>query len=434
MILANRSVLRQMKIGVLADTHVGRSIPRAIGWLRRQAYRHAFTQAIDIFIQEGVVCLIHAGDMFEKRSMTPEDSVFVKGELQRLADSISDRYHKEVAVFAVRGNHDGTPENNALDYIKHPLAKYLRIIGDEILQGKAESQTLNDLCLVGVAYHPYISRKFEELKPIIQKNFAQTHRLRVLVVHNFVRGHHHIPPGVPSHNWLDTRDLSELGADVVISGHHHTRKESTGENGTVLLTPGATEAIDLSDEGVYGVYILEGKNSNRFIPIRPLHEIRNIKVDSQGTVKSTGWFADMGSEEARAYSSSVRERNAQGILRLVLLGLSDGDPYRIEQHLTAELTKIKDATPGLLHIELVNRVEDSRLTLTHPTLGKADDFTAEILKPLAETAPEALKLIEEVSMALDEKASQTTGLLTGSDRAEFLPRWIKIFERSKKRV
>ncbi|MBS7622778.1 metallophosphoesterase, partial [Candidatus Bathyarchaeota archaeon] len=100
-----------MKIGVFADTHVGRCIPRAIGDLRRQAYRHAFTEAVNIFIKEGVDHLIHGGDMFEKRSMTPAESLFVKDELQRLADSIGDLHSKHVKIFMVRGNHDGTAEN-----------------------------------------------------------------------------------------------------------------------------------------------------------------------------------------------------------------------------------------------------------------------------------------------------------------------------------
>jgi len=423
-----------MKLGVLADTHVGRSVPRAIGWLRRQAYRHAFSEAVNILIQEGVDYVIHAGDMFEKRSMTPEDSVFVKDELQRLADSILEHDSKDVVIFAVRGNHDGTPDNNALDYIRHPLAKYLKIIGDEVLQGKEEAQSHDGLCLTGVAYHPYISRKFGELKPLLRKGLERDSNLKILVVHNFVKGHHEIPPGVPSHNYLEIRDLDDIGADIVISGHHHTRRESIGRNGTALLTPGATEAVDLSDEGAYGIYILEGKNLRRFIPIKPLHEIRNIKVDSQGTVKSTSWYAQKATEGIKEYSFSIQKRGVEGILRLVLLGLSDEDPYNIEQHLAPELAKTRNLTPEMIHVELVNRVEDARYPLTPLAPDKTDDLTAEALNQLGKTAPEAAKLIEEVSMALDERASQTTGLLTGSDRERFLTRWIEILKRRQDQV
>jgi len=418
-----------VKIGVCADTHIGRCIPRAIGDLRRKAYRHSFTQAINVFIEEGVDYLIHAGDVFEKRSMTPEDSVFVKEELQRLADSIHEKQGKDVMIFAVRGNHDGVPESNALDYIKHPLAKYLKIIGDATLQGKDEAQVHDGLCLMGVAYHPYISRKFEDLKPILKGILANKSELKLLVIHNFIDGYHQIPPGVPQHSFLTVRDFDDLEVDMVIAGHYHTRKEPADENGTVLLTPGATEAVDLSDEGPYGVYILEGKRSIRFVPIKPLHEIRNIKVTSQEAVKPTKWFVDNASEEASSYASSLHMTGVEGVLRLVLLGLTDEDPYSIEQPLMSEFARIKETSPKLLHVELVNRVENVRQPVVLPTLGGGAEVAAEILKPLGDFTQEAVRIVEEVGTTLDEKASQKTGLLTGSDRAPFVTRWVDILEK-----
>ena len=418
-----------MKIGVFADTHIGRCVPRAIGELRRKAYRHSFNQAINAFIEEGVDCLIHAGDVFEKRSMMPEDSVFVKEELQRLADSIHDKQGKDVIMFAVRGNHDGGPESNALDYIKHPLAKYLKIIGDGLLQGKEEVQVHNGLRIVGLAYHPYISRKFEELKPILKKILANKSDLKLLVVHNFIEGYHRVPPGVPQHSFLTVRDFDDLEADMVIAGHYHTRIAPADEDGTVLLTPGATEAVDLSDEGPYGVYILKGKGSVRFVPIKPLHEIRNIKVTSQEAVKPTKWFVDNALKEASSYASSLHTTGVEGVLRLVLLGLTDEDPYSIEQPLMSELARIKETSPELLHVELVNRVENVRQQVVLPTLGGGAEFAGEILKPLGDFAHEAVRIVEEVGTMLDERASQKTGLLTGSDRVPFVTRWIDILEK-----
>jgi len=418
-----------MKIGVFADTHIGRCVPRAIGELRRQAYRHAFTQAVDVFIQEGIDYLIHAGDMFEKRSMTPEDSVFVKDELQRLVDSIRNAHGKDVVMFAVRGNHDGTPESNALDYIKHPLAKYLKIVGDGTLQGRDEAQFLDDLCIVGVAYHPYISRRFENVRSTVKSSFAEKSGLKLLVIHNFIEGYHQIPPGVPPHSFLTTEMLRDLGADVVVAGHYHPRKEPRDEDGTILFTPGATEAVDLSDEGSYGVHILEGEEPIRFIPIMPLHEIHNIKVVPQEAVKPTSWFINKASREARAYASSVQAREVEGILRLVLIGLTDEDPYSIEQTLTPEFAKIRRASPRLLHVELVNRVDNIQQISVLPTLGGGEELALEILRPLGELAPDAMKIVEGVRMALDERASQTTGLLTGSDRAAFVSKWVDVLEK-----
>jgi len=418
-----------MKIGIFADTHVGGCTPRAIGEIRREAYRHAFSQAINAFIEEGVDYLIHAGDVFEKRSMLPEDSVFVKEELQRLIDSINDKHSKDVMMFAVRGNHDGAPENNALDYIKHPLAKYLKIIGDGALQGKDEAQVHDGLRLVGVSYHPYISFKFENIKSNIKGSFSGEGVLKILVVHNFVEGYHPIPPGIPRHNFLTVHDFDDLGVDMIIAGHYHTRKEPAEENGMTLLTPGATEAVDLSDEGPYGVYILDGKRPIRFVPIKPLHEIRNIKISSKEAVKPTRWFIDNALAAVSSYASSLQRANTEGILRVVLLGMTDEDPYSMEQPLMSEFSKIRGASPKLLHIELVNRVENVRQPVVLPALGGGAEFATEILKPLGSSTQEAVRIVEEVGTTLDEKASQKTGLLTGSDRMSFVTRWVDIFEK-----
>ncbi|MEM2962282.1 MAG: metallophosphoesterase [Candidatus Bathyarchaeia archaeon] len=415
------------KIGVFSDTHIGRCIPRAVGELRRMAYKHSFTQAINIFIDEGVDCAIHAGDLFEKRSMTPEDSVFVKEELQRLVDSIHDRYGKDLEIFMVRGNHDGTYESNALDYVRHPLAGYLRVLGDNPLQGLEEEHNFGGLKIAGMGYHPYISGRFREIKPLIRKAFARGDGLKLFIIHNFVEGYHPIPPGTPPHNLLAIGDLTGLGADIVVSGHYHGRLKPVTRDGMMILTPGATEAVDLSDEGPFGVYILEDGEA-RFRSINPLHEIRNVKVSSKGALKPPRWFIDKALEEVERYTSSLRERGVNGILRLVLTGLTDGDPYDIEDKLAPLLSEVREETPKLLHVDLVNRVEAVHHRVPLPALGGGLEYASEILKPLGSSAQEALKIVEEVGLALDERASQRTGLLTGSDRSTFVEKWIKILE------
>ncbi|MEM3017354.1 MAG: metallophosphoesterase [Candidatus Bathyarchaeia archaeon] len=415
-----------MKIGVFADTHVGRCIPRAIGELRRQAYRHAFTESVSTFIKEGVDYLVHAGDIFEKRSMTPAESLFVKDELQRLVDSTSEVHSKHVKIFMVRGNHDGTVESNALDYIKHPLAGYLKIIGDETLQDRDEAVVDDSLILTGISYHPYIARKFEEVKPRIKRLFKDKSRLKILLLHNFIKGHHEIPPGVPQHNCLDLAGLEDLGANLIVAGHHHTRKVSVTRYGTLVLTPGATEAIDLSDEGSYGVYILEGRDL-RFIPLKPLHKIHNIRVDSGQAARPAEWFVENAAEEVSGYVSTSQAEGADSILRILLLGLTDGDPYGIECSVRTRLERITKDTSRILYVDVVNRVEEARRQVIQ--MSSSGAWAApEILMQLGRMSGEAAKIVEEVSMMLDERASQTTGLLTASDRSPFVNRWIRILE------
>lgn len=417
-----------MKIGVFADTHIGRSIPREVGELRRNAYRHAFTQAINIFIEEKVGCVIHAGDLFEKRSMTSEDSVFVKEELQRLVNSIREEHGREVYVFLIRGNHDGAIDNNALDFVKHPLANYLKVVGEAAIKGEEESYFFNGIRLIGLPYHPYISHVFKNVEHVIQRCFNSEGEIKILTIHNFIQGYHEIPPGVPQHNYLTVRDFDELGADVVLAGHYHGKVNPMESNKTLFLTSGATEAVDLSDEGPFGVYVLDGRQA-RFLPIKPLHEIRNIKVDSKSAVKPREWFVEQAVREMEAYSSDLQARSVAGILRLVLSGFTEDDPHNIDMFLRKEVAK-KTTSDRLLYIDLVNRVEDVKQKAAFSKLGSGLDYAMEILKPLGGTAGEAMKIVEELSVTLDEKASQRTGLLIDSDRNRFVKRWVQILEKT----
>ena len=144
-----------LRIGVFSDTHVGRNIPRVLRDARRRAFRHAFKQVIDIFIENDVDYVIHAGDLFEKRSMTPNDAVFVKWEFYRLAKTIEERSGKRIEIITVRGNHDGSPSSSALDFITHPMAEYFKVIGEKTLEGVEEAYVGDGLNVIGMGYHPY---------------------------------------------------------------------------------------------------------------------------------------------------------------------------------------------------------------------------------------------------------------------------------------
>ncbi|MBO3833375.1 MAG: hypothetical protein FGF51_08380, partial [Candidatus Brockarchaeota archaeon] len=198
--------------------------------------------------------------------------------------------------------------------------------------------------------------------------------------------------------------------------------------GTLFLTPGATEAVDLSDEGPFGVYVLD-RRQVRFQPIKPLHEIRNVEVDSKGAVKPCEWFVEQSVREIDSYSSDLQARGVDGMLRLVLSGYTENDPRNIDMALRKEIAK-KTVSTRLLHVGLVNRVEDVKQRAVFSRLGSGLDYAMEILKSLGETSGEAMRIVEELSITLDEKASQRTGLLTDSDRSRFVKRWVQILEKA----
>ena len=415
-----------VRIGIFSDTHIGRAIPNTVAEHRRRAFRHAFSEAIDLFIKEDVDYVIHAGDLFERRSMTPGDSILVKDELQRLVDGLEG----EVKILLVRGNHDGTPENNALDYVRHPLARYLEVLGDGTLRGEEELYLDGEVAAVGFGYTPYPSPRLREVGRVIRNSFeASRARLKIFIAHMFIEGHQDIPPGVPRHQIVDLESIRGLGADLIVSGHHHQYTPPADLDGVKILTPGATEAIDLSEAGDHGVCILESgeKMKVKFMPLKPLYRIRNASIDG-GEVSRTGeWFRERARAEIEDFSRELRGLGSGGILRIALKGLIDGDRYDLEAGLEGMALEVRRENPLLVHVEIENHLLERGVTLGVGGPLTKEELLMEILKPLSEEARAgALELINEVEMALEEEASTKTGLLTGSRRREFVKRWERL--------
>ena len=418
-----------MKIGVFADTHVGRSIPNVVANYRRQAFRYAFTQAIDVFVKESVDLVVHAGDLFERRSMMAPDSFFVKEELQRLVDLLGG----STKIVMVRGNHDGTVDNSALDYVKHPLARYLTVLGEGTLEGDPEVYLDEDLAIIGFGYTPYTSRRLIEVKDVVRKKYEGLEvDNKVFLAHMFIEGQE-IPPNVPEYQVASLSLLRGLGANIVIAGHNHKHMPLTEKGGLHILTPGATESIDLSDDSPHGVCILEiGRGIRyRFIPIKPLHKIRNVVIDSRGVTQHSKWFFDKAVEAANQFLEQIKFEGEQGMLRIALRGFLDGNRFDLEAEIEKQMQKIRKENPMLLHVEIDNDLNEVTYTKvsTPKRMVSGEEFLWNVFKILGEERrAQALSLVEEVSRALEEEASPQTGLLKESIRKHFIEKWLKILE------
>lgn len=414
-----------VKIGVFSDTHVGRTIPKTVGELRQQAFRHAFSQAINILIQEKVDYVINAGDIFEKRSMNPGDSIFVKEELQRLVDSLCGK----VKILIVRGNHDGTLGNSALDYIEHPLAKYLEILGDETPEDKPRTYEDDNIGVIGFAYTPYTSIKLETAKQSLKDSFAALkapHKL--LIMHAFIDEHQNIPPGVPDHQIVKMDLLKDLGANLVITGHCHTYTPLTTIEGVALLSPGATEAIEFSDESLHGVSIIKLGQTVKcdFKPITPLYKMKNIVVDGGEGLRPSEWFQQHVSQDVKDFIELLHKEGNKGLLRIVLEGTVEQDKYELEELLELRINELKGQAPNLLYAAIENRLKQ-RGVMIDSGVSTREEFLAEALSSLDQgIRADAMSLVEEVGMTLDEEASSKTGLLTDARRSDFINKWLKI--------
>jgi len=416
----------ELKIGVFSDTHVGRKIPLAIGDLRRAAYRHAFTQAIDIFIKEDVDFVIHGGDLMERRSMKPEDALFVKEELQRLIDQLE----QETRIFAVRGNHDGSLENSVLDYISHPLAKYFKVLGDQTLQGMEEKYSDQGVTLAGLGYHPFIRRKLS--KEVIQESL-KGEGLRIFIVHNFVEDHHKIPPGTAQHSTIPLSFLKSIPIDLLVCGHFHENIGLSKNGDMLLLTPGATEAINLADKGPFGVHILNIDPNkvieDRFVEVDPLHHIESFEIDSKGTVKTLQWYVKEVLLKAEAYTKQLEKAGKKCILRMMVKGRTNENRLDLDWLVDKELMKYTQEHPSLIYFDLMNNLEEVGEALHAPPISRRKDYLKEAFSPLRELVTDAFSIVDEVDMVLEEEGSQRTELLIPSKRDEYVKKWLKLLDR-----
>lgn len=417
-----------MRIGVFSDTHVGRKLPLAIADLRREAYRHAFTQAIDAFIREDVDYVIHGGDLMERRSMKPEDALFVKEEFQRLIDHLG----PETRIFTVRGNHDGSLENNVLDYIRHPLAEYFKVLGDQTIQGREEKHSYRGMIVAGFGYHPFIGRKLEEAKKAAEASLRGD-GIRVFIIHNFVEGYHKIPPGTAQHSIIPLSILLSLPMDLLVCGHFHENLGLTKQGETLILTPGATEAINLADKGPFGIHILDidsrKKIQDRFVKVAPLHLIQNVLVDSQEATKPLQWYVEEILREAEAYTKRLEEASSEGILRVKAKGRTGEDRLDLDWMVDQSMRRLMKEHHVLLYYDLVNDLEEVGEVLHPPPISGRKEYLQEAFKPLGELATDAFGLVEEVDVALEEEGSQRTGLLTRSKRDEYVEKWLKLLDK-----
>lgn len=418
-----------LRIGVFSDTHVGRNTPRVVGDARRAAFRDAFRQAIDIFIDSKVDYVLHAGDLFEKRSMTVEDVAFVKAELYRLSRSSKEKWGKDVRVLSLRGNHDGMPGGCVLEYLTHPAADYFKVIGDGV--GETLEHYVDDKVLVvGVGYHPHIRgrlpRAVREISGLLESSGGGL--FKISLFHNYVEGVGDVPPHTPEHSTIPLKELERLNVDLVVLGHYHEGFGPLRVGGRLLLAPGATEAVDLGETGPFSVEILEvedgGDVQARRVQLKPSHKISTRRI-SPPEPQPLEWFRKEVLRVVEEFYGELEEAGLPGILRVIVSGRVKDSRALMKTITEEELGDIMRAHPRLLYLEVREEVEPAIEEDRGIYTAYREDMLKELFREMGDD-PEIPALVEETMMALEEKASEKTGLLRDSDRAMLVDGWVRI--------
>lgn len=405
-----------MRFAVLADAHIGRSIPLAVAEYRRQAFSDAFSHAVDAIIEASVDYVFFCGDLFERRTLRPHLVHFAHDELYRLAKETEARSGKRIKIFIIRGNHDGRPQSDALDYIKHPLAEYLFIFDEEHLEYRD-----GQLKVVGLNYYDDIGAAFEVL---VKPHFGSGDGLQVLMLHGFVAGYHEVPPGSGS---IAIDKIASVNPRFAFAGHYHKRCPPRRlPSGGWLLTPGSPEMYDFAEASEKGLYIVDNAESEpifRWVPIEPMHVMKQVDVEPERR-QTPEWYKNQIFDAVRRFVEELRSFKKKGYLRVVVRGtLSEGFPGDVTLE---DVERLRKAEPLLLWVD----VDTMELELPSMTVrpDREQVNVAEFFSAFGDFAGEIQEMHGRVRDALEEEASVQTGLLTPSQRTPLLEEWLRRFE------
>jgi DNA repair exonuclease SbcCD nuclease subunit len=404
-----------MRFAVLADAHIGRSIPLAIAEHRRRAFSEAFTKAVDAIVEAGCDYVFLCGDLFERRTLRPRLVQFAHDQLYRLARETEERHGKRVKILAIRGNHDGRPQSDTLDYIKHPLAGYLHVFEED-----AEPYTDENLTVVGLNYYDRIDAAYRRLA---EPALKEAKGLKILMLHGFVQGYNQVPPYSAS---LSLDDISETKPDYVFTGHSHQRcRERRLPNGGWILTPGSLEMYDFGEKPEKGLYIVDHGDEPRFtwVPIEPMHAMKRALVETERR-QTPKWFSDRILEQVGLFRAELEKAGKPGYLRVRVRGpLKDGFPGDIDLE---GVRYIHREDPRLLWVDVDTLGVEMPFLAGTPDRERVD--IAEFFSPFGELAEDIREMHGKIREAIEEAASPQTGLLTQSQRAPFVEEWVRRLE------
>jgi len=338
---------------------------------------------------------------------------FTQRELFRLVKQTEAKHKRSIHILVIRGNHDGRSQSDALDYIRHPLAGYLHVFGDDAI-------IYNDdhIHVVGLNYYDQIDLAYERLaKPALEKGKG----VKVLMFHGFVASYNDVPPGDSS---LSLDQLAASGADYVFTGHYHKKCEPKKLNGTGwVATPGSTEVYDFAEDPEKGFYIVETEGPKwSWVPIEALHVMKQAKINNERGADPK-WYENEAIKTLRGFAGELHILHKQGYIKIKLEGtLSEGWPTDVNED------RIRDAVPDplLLWVDIDTLELNLPPSVARPMAENTD--VAEYFHDFKSFAEDIREVHSRVREALEEEASTKTGLLTATQRAEFISEWVHRLE------
>lgn len=218
-----------MKILHTADIHLGKKPfgNRNFSNTRYLDYFIAFEKLIDRAIEEEVELFIVAGDLFDKKELTPDVLLRTEKSFVKLKEN-------GIKAYIIEGNHDSNNEisNSWIKYLESKeliLRGYYEVYDSEYKFNKIEMKGIN---IYGIGYPGFaIDEVLENLAETLDPN-----EKNIVVVHTALGGGEYLPGLAKSESINKLKDK----AIYVAGGHMHSYLAYPKEN-PFFFIPGSPE-------------------------------------------------------------------------------------------------------------------------------------------------------------------------------------------------
>ena len=303
-----------MKFIHCSDIHLGRRPVGGIGEYsekRFNDYFNAFNKVVDITIEKEVDALLIAGDLFDKRELSPDILYKTETILHRLKEN-------NIPVVVIEGNHDNITNDNeggswigyleTKELILRPYYTVFRDEKDDCIKYEFTPVSINGKEIYGLGYPGSL---VDDVLCAFNEYLKENKKTEVIaLVHTAPAGGSDFLPGVVK---FDTVKELQGQVEYLACGHFHSYSVYP-KTEPILFIPGATEYWDLGEvaredrRGVIFydtdskehslldieqrksvVFTLEiNKNSDTYEKFREQYSTKNIDEETLVVVKLVG--------------------------------------------------------------------------------------------------------------------------------------------------
>ncbi len=227
-----------MKILHCSDVHLGKKPfgTKEFSQKRYLDFFKTFDEIIDIGISENIDLFIVAGDLFDKKELTPDT-------LEKCEKSFQKLKNKGIKVFLIEGNHDNIVGNDDVNsWLGYLEKKDFIHRGKYSLNNKEyhfEKLVLDDINIYGLGYSGFM---IDELIENLAKQLNENEK-NIVVVHTALGGGEYLPGLVTSEAIKKLKNK----AIYIAGGHLHSYQIYPKDN-PYFFIPGSLEYWNVLNE------------------------------------------------------------------------------------------------------------------------------------------------------------------------------------------